>query len=256
LLTGSHKRPPLRSIAPLALAAALGASVLAGCGGSSSASIQTTTVTQGASATTATATNAAATTAAGSSAHGGHSAHGSVNGAGSSASGSGHAAKSSAANASTGIPFPIHTTSMTPTYQPYTTVYYDPTATHPRVGQVVVFHPPAGIKGGVCGGKETGNPCQEPVPGLAKGISIKRVVGLPGDTIAIHDGRVIRDGHPEPEGFTIPCGEKPGCIFTKAIVVPAGDYYLMSDYRELFQEDSRTFGAVPQEAILGTVEGS
>jgi signal peptidase I len=145
---------------------------------------------------------------------------------------------------------------MEPTYQPGTTIYYNPTLTTPRIGEVIVFHPPAGIRGERCAAKETGNPCAAPVPGFVSGLSIKRVVGLPGDTIAIHAGRVFRNGRPEREAPTIRCKVIAGCEFSKSIVVPAGEYFVMSDYRELYEEDSRVFGPVPQAAIIGTVEGS
>jgi signal peptidase I len=145
---------------------------------------------------------------------------------------------------------------MEPTYKPGSTVYYDPARTTPRVGEVVVFHPPLGLENGACASKEIGNPCAAPVPGLVKQLSMKRVVGLPGDTIAIHYGRVIRNGRPEHGAPIVPCPVIAGCEFSKSIVVPPGYYFVMSDYRELYEEDSRVFGPVPQAAIVGIVEGS
>jgi len=104
-----------------------------------------------------------------------------------------------------------------------------------------------------------GRACANPVPGQTKAklTSFKRVVGLPGDSIAIHEGRVIRNGQPEAEPPILPCGkaEKVECEFPTPLTVPAGHYYLMADNRGLPKEDSRIFGAVPQEYILGTVEG-
>ena len=242
----------------------LAAFAIAGCGSSgSSTATNTTTVTVSAAtgATTAAASSGAAstsgashdgalTTAAATRPSSGSATH-------TSSAGSAHTASdTSAPSAETGIPFPVHTASMEPTYQSGTTVYYNPTRTTPQIGEVIVFHPPAGIKGGRCGAKETGNPCAVPIPGLSTGLSIKRVVGLPGDTIAIHSGRVILNGRPEREGPTLHCGVVAGCDFSKSIVVPAGEYFVMSDYRELYEEDSRVFGPVPQAAIVGTVEGS
>jgi signal peptidase I len=163
-----------------------------------------------------------------------------------------------APNANTGVPFEVNTSSMEPTFQPETKVYYDPTRTTPQVGEVIIFHPPAGAKEGECGNDMTdGHACAEPVPGLLTNeLSMKRVVGLPGDTIAIRGGRIIRNGQPESEPPITPCGEQEmvGCEFPNPITVPPGHYYVMSDYRGLYQEDSRIFGAIPQEAIVGTVE--
>jgi signal peptidase I len=144
---------------------------------------------------------------------------------------------------------------MEPTFKPFTTIYYDPTRTHPQLGDVVLFHLPQGATEGACRSVEAGGAaCIEPASKeLTTTISMKRIVGLPGDTIAMRDGQVIRDGRPVSEPITGCTG--PGCEFPKAITVPAGSYYVMSDNRQLFQEDSRVFGAVPQAAILGTVQG-
>lgn len=167
---------------------------------------------------------------------------------------------SSAPNANTGIPYEVDSTSMEPTFQPETKIYYDPTRTHPQIGEVVVFYLPAGAEEGSCGEVMAGGrACTSPLPGTTKNkeISFKRVVGLPGDSIAIRAGHVIRNGQPEPEPPTLPCekDERLNCEFPTPITVPPGHYYLMSDNRGLYKEDSRIFGAVPQEYILGTVEG-
>jgi signal peptidase I len=165
-------------------------------------------------------------------------------------------------NANTGVPLEVDTTSMEPTYQPETKIYYDPTRTHPQVGEVVAYYVPVGAEEGACGEVMAGGrACATPIPGMtkAKEISFKRVVGLPGDTIAIRQGHVIRNGQPElPEPPTLPCekDERLNCEFPTPITVPAGHYYLLADNRGLYKEDSRIFGAVPQEYILGTVEGS
>jgi signal peptidase I len=166
----------------------------------------------------------------------------------------------SAPNASTGVPYTVETSSMEPTFQPETQIYYDPTRTHPRIGEVIVFYLPAGGTEGACGEALVGGrPCANPEPGMTKAklTSFKRVVGLPGDSIAIREGRVIRNGQPETEPPLLPCGkdEKVECEFPTPITVPANHYYVMADNRGLPKEDSRIFGAVPQEYILGTVEG-
>jgi signal peptidase I len=189
----------------------------------------------------------------------GHGSGGGSNGAGVTGGGSGTSGAPSASTAAHGVPFEVSTTSMEPTYKPETTVYYDPTRTQPKIGEVIVFHLPAGADGGACREVPVGGaPCRDPVPGLLAKIGMKRVVGLPGDTIAIRDGHVIRNGQPEPEPPTLPCGtdEQTACEYPRAITVPAGHYYVMADYRAANKEDSRVFGAVPQEAVLGTVEGS
>jgi len=182
-------------------------------------------------------------------------------GGGASAGGSSNAnANANAPTANSGVPFEVSTTSMEPSFQPETKIYYDPTRTHPQIGEVVVFYLPAGAEEGACGEVMAGGrACTTPVAGMTKNkeTSFKRVVGLPGDSIAIRAGHVIRNGQPESEPPTLPCekNERLSCEFPTPIVVPAGSYYLMGDNRGLYKEDSRLLGAIPQEYILGTVEG-
>jgi signal peptidase I len=160
-------------------------------------------------------------------------------------------------SAETGLPYEIHTTSMSPTYQPETTVYYDPSRTHPQVGEVVIFDLPVGGLHSECGSAEVGGePCMDPIPGLTHTLEIKRVVAVGGDTLAIEHGAVILNGQPEAEPPTIPCEKEGGCQFPKTVTIPQGYYFVMSDNRELFEEDSRVFGPIPQAAIVGTVEES
>ena len=75
----------------------------------------------------------------------------------------------------------------------------------PHVGDIVVFHPPAGAEsaaGSQCGARmRSGAPCDEPTPQKAKVNFIKRIVGGPGDTIRIEAGRVIRNGKLQKEPF-------------------------------------------------------
>jgi len=143
---------------------------------------------------------------------------------------------------------------MTPTYKPLSIVYYDPARTRPHIGDVIVFYLSSGGAKEACGGGASeGEPCRDPVPGLSKTLSMERVVGLPGESIAIRKGRVIRNGRSVPEPPTIACTTIAGCEFPKAIIVPADHYYVMGDDRELYQDDSRAYGAVSQAAILGTV---
>jgi signal peptidase I len=151
---------------------------------------------------------------------------------------------------------------MEPTYKSFSTVYYDPTQTHPQIGQVIVLYYPVGVQSGECASKEIGGrACAAPIPGLTQVLSIKRVVGLPGEQIAVHNGWVVRNGQLISQPNIVPCGEKerarePGCEYPTPITVPANSYYVMSDDRKVYQEDSRSYGAVPQSAVVGTVLGS
>jgi signal peptidase I len=178
------------------------------------------------------------------------------------AAGSGAGSSGSAPNAEDGLPYEVRVPSMEPTYKALSTIYYNPTETHPQIGQVIVFYLPAKAAEGECGSPEIGGrACAVPVPGLSKVLFASRVVGLAGETIAVRNGLVIRNGQPVSEPSIQPCGEKelenePGCEYPTAITVPPDSYYVMGDNRSVFKNDSRAWGAVPQAAVVGTVVGS
>jgi signal peptidase I len=123
----------------------------------------------------------------------------------------------------------------------------------PSVGDIVVFHPPTGAEdgGGTCG--ETppqGEVCNQPTPDEAKVNFIKRVVAGPGDRIAIQNGHVILNGKRQKEPFAEPCGGGPDCNFPNAVTVPADHYFMMGDNRGS-SDDSRFWGPVPEDWIIG-----
>jgi signal peptidase I len=123
----------------------------------------------------------------------------------------------------------------------------------PHVGEIVVFHPPAGADGPapVCGVRVAGNQiCPEPTSGEASVNFIKRVVAGPGDTISIQDGHVIRNGKLQKEPFIDPCGAGESCNYPTPITVPAGHWFMMGDNRGM-SDDSRFWGPIPRKWIIG-----
>jgi signal peptidase I len=96
-------------------------------------------------------------------------------------------------------------------------------------GDVVIFHPP--------------------VPDSGDAVFIKRVIGLPGDTISIRDGVVELDGirldEPYAAGMTRVENGEPSTW-----VVSPGSVFVLGDNRE-GSWDSRGFGPVPLASILG-----
>jgi signal peptidase I len=126
----------------------------------------------------------------------------------------------------------------------------------PDVGDIVVFHPPTGAaptddSEPRCGAKlVAGQPCSRPVNHKADVNFIKRIVAGPGDTIAIRDGHAVRNGKVQKESFINPCGGGPDCDFPKAIKVPPGYYFMMGDNRGA-SDDSRYWGPVPEDWIIG-----
>ena len=128
----------------------------------------------------------------------------------------------------------------------------------PSVGDIVVFHPPAGADnsaGPVCGvptqGLSSSQACSAPTPQRSGQTFIKRVVGTGGDRIQIRDGHVYRNGRLEPDAFTNPCGNGQGCTFSGTITVPSGSFFMMGDNRGQ-SDDSRFWGPVPKKWVIGT----
>jgi signal peptidase I len=129
----------------------------------------------------------------------------------------------------------------------------------PAVGDIVVFHPPAGADPALprCGARDQGvghsTACSQPTPRESTQTFVKRVVALPGDKISIVKGRVIRNGTPETGSYLQPCPTPDQCTFRRTITVPAGDYYMLGDNRDA-SDDSRFWGPVPRRYIIGTVD--
>ncbi|MGZ4275388.1 MAG: signal peptidase I [Solirubrobacteraceae bacterium] len=126
----------------------------------------------------------------------------------------------------------------------------------PRIGEVIVFHPPAGSDSDTCGDqhRKPGQACDRPTRTRAGVNFIKRVVGLPGDTIYVRHGHVYRNGRPERDGYiNDSCragADGRGCNFTTPITVPAGHFFMMGDNRGE-SDDSRFWGPVPRKWIIG-----
>jgi signal peptidase I len=131
----------------------------------------------------------------------------------------------------------------------------------PKLGDITVFMPPAGaeLAIGQCGiagegpsyddGPASRRSCARPTQGQGSKAFVKRVVGMPGDRIAIRDGHVIRNGRRASEPFAAACGGGAECDLAP-IVVPPGDYFLMGDNRGN-SDDSRYWGPVPRDHIIG-----
>ncbi len=130
----------------------------------------------------------------------------------------------------------------------------------PALGEVLVFHPPSAATGGqqgkgpeaLCGVvPQAGEPCRRPTSRASRQNFIKRVVGLPGDTIAVVGDHVIRNGRRQPERFIqAKCDGGVAADFPHAIRVPAGHWFVMGDNRECSQ-DSRYWGPVPKAWVVG-----
>jgi signal peptidase I len=78
---------------------------------------------------------------------------------------------------------------------------------------------------------------------------IKRVIGLPGETVDIRDGSVRINGEKLAEDYAVGKTERYGMAFPYK--VPDDCYFVMGDNREN-SYDSRFVGCVPRRNIIGT----
>ena len=90
-------------------------------------------------------------------------------------------------------------------------------------------------------------------PGQDDGVNdlVKRVIGLPGETVEFRDGSVFINGKQLDEHY-LPDGTvtAPTCGVATSVTVPAGHYWVMGDNRTQ-SKDSRCFGAIPKGDIVG-----
>jgi signal peptidase I len=125
----------------------------------------------------------------------------------------------------------------------------------PRVGDVLVFHPPKGSDTDTCGDgdRQQGQACDRPTKRRADINFIKRVVAGPGDTIYIKGGHVYRNGRRERDSYisrSCESSDGRGCNFTTPITIPADHWFMMGDNRGE-SDDSRFWGPVPRKWIIG-----
>jgi signal peptidase I len=153
-------------------------------------------------------------------------------------------------------PYRIPSPSMEPTLKIGQRVLTNRLINHPSVGDIVVFHPPAGADPASpsCGDANEGaghsQACDGPTRQESSQTFIKRVVAGPGDTIQIINGHVIRNGVPEKDSYIEPCVGDPSCTFRAPIKIPPGDYFMMGDNRG-GSDDSRFWGPVPDKWVIG-----
>ncbi|MDD4986834.1 MAG: signal peptidase I [Dehalococcoidales bacterium] len=75
---------------------------------------------------------------------------------------------------------------------------------------------------------------------------IKRVIGLPGDTVEIKNGAVYVNG----EALREPYLKQFPSYSMQAVIVPAGEYFVLGDNRNI-SNDSHVWGTVSRDQIIG-----
>jgi len=106
----------------------------------------------------------------------------------------------------------------------------------PKRGDVVVFHAPEEAS---C---PTGTGCD----------FIKRIIAVPGETIALHDNQYFVNGEAVPEEY-IPSDFKsmPGKFINgRTVTMGPNEYFVSGDNRE-YSSDSRVWGPIGKEDIVG-----
>lgn len=137
--------------------------------------------------------------------------------------------------------FYVPSTSMYPTLEAGDRIVVNKLAFHlgsVQRGDIVVFTTPAAERGKCAG---------PPVPDL-----VKRVIGLPNETISARNGTVYITGKPLAE----PWLPKASSTFTATfgpVHVPKGDYFMMGDNR-VDSCDSRIWGPVKGSSFVGKVD--
>jgi signal peptidase I len=104
----------------------------------------------------------------------------------------------------------------------------------PHRSDIVVFTPPAGAAS-ACPPRTT---------------FVKRIVGLPGETLSMQGGRVSIDGRPLAEPYIRSTAQRGAQSGTWR--VPAGSYFVLGDNRTE-SCDSRSWGPVARDALVGPV---
>ncbi len=132
-------------------------------------------------------------------------------------------------------PYRVQQDSMEQTLEPDQYVLVDkltPRFDDLKRGDIVVFNPPEAWSG------QPGTPL------------IKRVIGIGGDTVAIHDGRVFLNGVLLDEPYLYEAQPTTVSGDQSTWVVPQGDLFVLGDHRAV-SADSRVFGPIARSSVIG-----
>lgn len=138
-------------------------------------------------------------------------------------------------------PHQVNGQSMVPTFQDREYLLTDKISyklREPERGEMVVFHAPDNA------GCPPGGSCD----------FIKRIIGIPGDTVEVKDNRVYVNGNEIIENYLSPSTiTQPGTYTrNRSIILGPDEYFVMGDNRG-HSSDSRAWGPVTSDALVGRV---
>jgi signal peptidase I len=149
--------------------------------------------------------------------------------------------------------FFIPSGSMEPTLLPGDRVLVSKLLYHPHRGDIIVFedpHPGPQADQGVIGGF---------VHWLSQGLGfarpadedfIKRVIGMPGETVQIKDHAVLIDGAPLPEPY-LTAEAKRSMGDYGPVTVPPDALFVMGDNRGNSSDSRASLGFIPLDRVVG-----
>lgn len=151
-------------------------------------------------------------------------------------------------------PFYIIGSSMLPDFHEGEYLFIDEASYHfrtPARGEVVVFrHPDERCSAFVDNNKVLKTVVQGPCKSY-----IKRIIGLPGETVMVRDGRVIIANEQYPSGFTMTEDYiEPGVktLGNLNVKLANDEYFVLGDNREPnASSDSREWGPLKKDYIIG-----
>ena len=155
-------------------------------------------------------------------------------------------------------PYTVPSASMEPTLEPHDYVLADRISldfTNPKRYQIVVFHPPHCTAGHNGDDDVCATPDLRYRDGAAGTTFIKRVIGLPGETVWGQGGKVwVKPANGGPafalhEPYVLGGRELAGLPLQRTHI-PPGYYMLLGDNRAI-SDDSRGWGLEPRGDILG-----